>query len=412
MERSGSLGRQRSRKKRPPRLLCRNGSLGSGHWDGGLIEVVTAEGDDEIVLPLGGQGEEANCKRLVQLVISDKHPMGHPEVSSVATCSQGLSYTLEDGRTLDILDEVLGRGAFGTVYKGLLHSSSGDSTTVAVKTADRLGHQQSRCALIQESKVLENLKKDPHPNVITYHGCTAKSHGQGPFIVLEYVPWNLDELMDQDHFRTYMQALDVFEGIAGGLEHLHKHNIVHFDLKPANILMTAELVPRIADFGVSKLREKTSITTSPKGAIMFMAPELLAVLTLPDMIYDEMIQKVSRVTDSVDIYSFGMLIFFCLTGRQMCSGMGGKDMAQHKPQSEDEDAGHVINIGNFLPGSVNCDCPKELCVLISDCLKFDLDALETKLHGRPSAFEIKQRLGKMKGCSWANDCLPWKRQTG
>lgn len=73
---------------------------------------------------------------------------------------------------------------------------------------------------------------------------------------------------------TYRQLLNIFRGVVCGLEHLHANQIVHFDLKPGNILLDENLTPKLADFGCSKERAKTYITAAVRGTIAYMAPEL------------------------------------------------------------------------------------------------------------------------------------------
>ncbi|CAO2141076.1 unnamed protein product, partial [Urochloa humidicola] len=95
----------------------------------------------------------------------------------------------------------------------------------------------------------------------------------------------------------------IIKGICEGLHYLHQQNIVHLDLKPANILLDSKLVPRIADFGLAKCfdeKQTRAITSKVVGSQGYMAPES----------YDGVI------TYKADIYSLGVIITEMLTGQK------------------------------------------------------------------------------------------------
>ncbi|KAJ7740559.1 kinase-like domain-containing protein [Mycena metata] len=91
--------------------------------------------------------------------------------------------------------------------------------------------------------------------------------------------------------------------VASGLEYLHKKDIIHGDLKVANVIIDEDSVPRIADFGISKIVNRRGYTTWSMGTPSYMAPELFHIFTPPSA----EIQVYPRTTKSSDVYSFNLL---------------------------------------------------------------------------------------------------------
>ncbi|MBA0810969.1 hypothetical protein Gohar_002910 [Gossypium harknessii] len=145
----------------------------------------------------------------------------------------------------------IGRGGFGTVYKGILK----DGTEVAVKTLAAQSKQGAR-EFLTEINTISNVK---HPNLVELIGCCIQ--GANRILVYEYVEnKSLDKvLLDQ---RSTNIQLDwskrsaICMGIARGLAFLHEElvpRIVHRDIKSSNILLDKDFNPKIGDFGLAKL---------------------------------------------------------------------------------------------------------------------------------------------------------------
>jgi serine/threonine protein kinase len=122
-------------------------------------------------------------------------------------------------------------------------------------------------------------------------------------MIIEYLPADLCDHMaafSQDHAR----ALDVFAQVVDAVVHLHKHGFVHEDIKPDNVLLTADGVPKLCDFGVAC---KIGQPLSGCGTSRYMAPELFtgdgkkAVGVLANPLHD--------------VWSLGVMLYAMLTGR-------------------------------------------------------------------------------------------------
>jgi serine/threonine protein kinase len=123
-----------------------------------------------------------------------------------------------------------------------------------------------------ECKIMTELP--PHPNVVQVFGVSLD--GPQPAIIMEYCAGgSLDKILFDSKVKLNEEyKIQLVRKIAGGMCHLHKHNIVHRDLAARNILLTSEGDPKISDFGMSRfLQETEGQTASNFGPIRWMAPE-------------------------------------------------------------------------------------------------------------------------------------------
>mmetsp|Transcript_10022 Transcript_10022/g.30819 ORF Transcript_10022/g.30819 Transcript_10022/m.30819 type:complete len:633 (-) Transcript_10022:60-1958(-) len=221
------------------------------------------------------------------------------------------SFDLDLVRLVRNEKKVLGEGSWGKVYRGTY-----DGKPVAIKEMQLLSpvpnlnqtDKQERRKKIavklfhRESLVLQKLS---HPNIVGLVGVSMS--GTSLLIVEELVIGR--SLYDHLHDRSMWpkSLIDVLKNffamalqIARGMEHVHHVGVIHRDLKSPNILYEAStnrLV--IIDFGLAHIQKKDDIMTKEAGTLRWMAPEMIRRLD-----YDQ----------SVDVYSFGILMFELLTG--------------------------------------------------------------------------------------------------
>ncbi|KAK7413016.1 hypothetical protein VNO78_04836 [Psophocarpus tetragonolobus] len=189
---------------------------------------------------------------------------------------------------------LLGAGGFGAVYKGVFS----DGTIVAVKVLHgRLGKK------VEEQFMAEvgTIGKIHHFNLVRLYGFCFERNLIA--LVYEYIEnGSLDKyLFSQNKIIGFERLHEIAVGTGKGIAYLHEEcqqRIIHYDIKPGNILLDGNLNPKLADFGLAKLcnRENTHLTmTRGRGTPGYAAPELW----MPNF----------PVTRKCDVYSFGMLLF-------------------------------------------------------------------------------------------------------
>jgi len=188
----------------------------------------------------------------------------------------------------------LGEGGFGSVFMGNLRSGP----CVAIKMLGKSkGNGQD---FINE---VATIGRTHHLNVVQLLGFCIE--GSKHALIYEFMPnGSLDKFIFSKEGSinlSYNQIYDISIGIARGIAYLHhgcEIKILHFDIKPHNILLDENFIPKISDFGLAKLHpvENSIVTmTAARGTIGYMAPELFY-------------KNIGGVSYKADVYSFGMLL--------------------------------------------------------------------------------------------------------
>ncbi|KAK8963394.1 putative leucine-rich repeat receptor-like serine/threonine-protein kinase [Platanthera guangdongensis] len=194
----------------------------------------------------------------------------------------------------------IGRGGFGIVYKGILK----DGTTVAAKVLSAESKQGNK-EFLTEIDMITNVK---HPNLVQLIGCCIQ--GINRILVYEYVEnSSLDHALigtnsERAKFNWGIRS-EICIGTAKGLAYLHEGiepPIVHRDIKASNILLDANFLPKIGDFGLAKIfpDNVSHISTRVAGTTGYLAPEYAIN---------------GQLTKKADIYSFGILVLEIISGR-------------------------------------------------------------------------------------------------
>ncbi|XP_038981815.1 cysteine-rich receptor-like protein kinase 6 [Phoenix dactylifera] len=236
-------------------------------------------------------------KPFVKLPLDGSSPK---EIASVESLLLDIS-TLRFATANFSEENKLGEGGFGAVYKGLLP----DGREIAVKRLSATSSQGFR-ELRNELVLVAKLQ---HRNLVRLLGVCLEE--QEKLLVYEYVPnRSLDTILFDREKREQLnwgKRNKIIGGISRGLQYLHEESqlkIIHRDLKASNILLDADLNPKISDFGLARLfgGDQTQCTTNQVvGTFGYMAPEYVMH---------------GQFSIKSDVYSFGVLVLEIVTGRK------------------------------------------------------------------------------------------------
>ncbi len=167
------------------------------------------------------------------------------------------------------VQDFIGQGAMGLVYR-VYHPDL--ERTGAVKVLQAITPDADTVARFRhEAQAIAQLR---HPNIVNVYDFGAF---QGmPYMIVEYIPGGSLAARMAHGSLEQATALRYLRGIAAGLDYAHSHGVVHRDVKPANVLLTAEDAPVLADFGLAKLLQGSSLksmTGVTTGTPAYMAPE-------------------------------------------------------------------------------------------------------------------------------------------
>jgi tetratricopeptide (TPR) repeat protein len=164
--------------------------------------------------------------------------------------------------------KVIGRGSMGTVYEAL---DPVFQRTVALKTVSprEADSPELRARFLGEAQAAGRLR---HRNIVTVYD-VGEDKGQ-PYIAMEYVDgYDLERVIQQKRPLAVEWKIDVLRQICEGLAHAHGGGIVHRDVKPANVRVSAEGEVKIVDFGIALLQSTTMTRDHVVGTPHYMAPE-------------------------------------------------------------------------------------------------------------------------------------------
>lgn len=241
---------------------------------------------------MGKSKEAPNIESFLQ-----KHEAQHPKrysYSEVKTMTKSFSHKL-------------GQGGFGTVYMGKMPNGK----PIAVKLLKSCKDDGQ-----EFMNEVASISRTSHVNVVTLLGYCIQ--GSKRALIYEFMPnGSLERFAFRPNSETedslsWEKLFDIAIGIARGLEYLHRGcntRIVHFDIKPHNILLDQDFCPKISDFGLAKLcKQKESIISidGARGTIGYIAPEVFS-------------KQFGDASSKSDVYSYGMMILEMVGARKNIS---------------------------------------------------------------------------------------------
>ena len=204
------------------------------------------------------------------------------------------------------IGQVIGHGSFGVVYKGVLNGMD-----VAIKQVGASASTKEKAiAAHMLQREVKALSRCRHKNIVQLIGACSNP----PMLVLAYAAkGTLRDLLQEDNsFLPPSSKLELLRGICDGMIMLHSKDILHLDLKPENVLISADGSPWVADFGLAvamtaTLTSSAGSTKGGRGTMQYKAPEHFA----DDDSDSENESKASSpkltYNKPADVYSFGMM---------------------------------------------------------------------------------------------------------
>ncbi|MFA0815862.1 MAG: Stk1 family PASTA domain-containing Ser/Thr kinase [Anaerofustis sp.] len=193
--------------------------------------------------------------------------------------------------------ELIGQGGMAYVYKAMdlrLHRY----VAVKVLKSEFMDNEQFLKKFLREAQADAKLT---HPNIVNVYDVGIEDGYY--YIVMEYVDGDtLKSLIKVNQKLTLQLTVEIVLAVAAGLAHAHKNEIIHRDIKPHNILMTSSHVPKVADFGIARAINSSTVTATEEalGSVHYISPEQA---------------RGGFLDERSDLYSLGIMMFEMLTGQ-------------------------------------------------------------------------------------------------
>jgi tRNA A-37 threonylcarbamoyl transferase component Bud32 len=200
-----------------------------------------------------------------------------------------------------LIDRV-GAGGMGEVWRAT-DQLLGRTVAVKVMRAELLQQAGFAERFLAEARSMATIK---HPGVVTVHDYHGDSGGA--FLVMEFVPGEpLSHLLQRSGRLDPTHAMTLLAQAADALQAAHDQRVVHRDVKPGNLLITADGTVVLTDFGIARSAAGTAVTASGMviGTPAYLAPEQVTG---------------QPVTARTDVYALGVVAYECLTGRRPFEG--------------------------------------------------------------------------------------------
>ncbi|XP_037403795.1 rust resistance kinase Lr10-like isoform X2 [Triticum dicoccoides] len=264
----------------------------------------------------------------------------------------------------------LGQGGYGSVFKGVLLPGN---VHVAVKMLDG----NSNCNGEDFISEVSTIGRIHHVNVVRLVGFCLEEMRQA--LVYEYMPrGSLDKyIFSAERSFSWDRLAEIALGIARGIDYLHQGcemQILHFDIKPHNILLDSNFVPKVADFGLAKLypRDNSFVPSRAlRGTIGYIAPEMIS-------------RSFGVISSKSDVYSFGMLLLEMAGGRRNADPNAPNSSQAYYP-SWVYDRLTEQEVCEISPVAGMHELERKLCIVGLWCIQM-------KSHERPTMSEVIEML--------------------
>lgn len=216
------------------------------------------------------------------------------------------------------LVEKIAEGGMGMVYKGR-HRDTGEFVAVKILSP----HMTSNEVLLKRfEKEYNTARQLDHPNIVR-----ALDYGKingSPYLVMEYVDGeSLGQKITRQGPMAEKDAIRLIAQVAQGLQRAHKEKLVHRDVKPDNILVTADGTAKLADLGlVKETEDDLNLTRTGRG------------LGTPHFMAPEQFKNAKNADPRCDIYSLGATLYMMVTGQMPFQSQGPLDAYMKKIENK------------------------------------------------------------------------------
>ena len=249
-----------------------------------------------------------------------------------------------------VLEECIGFGGMGTVYKALdlrKLEASDRKPYIAIKVLNVQfrGHPKSLIALQREARKAQALA---HPNIVSVYDFDRD--GQMVYLTMEYLKGKpLSQVLRAPGFTgmPYQDVLRLVTGMSNALAYAHEHGFVHCDFKPGNVFVTDNGTVKVIDFGIARVFQKTEEDVD----VTVFDPGSLGALT-PAYASPEMLEHLDPDPRD-DIYALACIAYELLTGRHPFTGASalqarGAGMKPQRPAGLARGPWHALKCGLAL----------------------------------------------------------------
>jgi serine/threonine-protein kinase len=246
------------------------------------------------------------------------------------------------------ITRVLGKGAMGLVYEA---RDPNLDRRVAIKTikVENLSAEASADYDARFRTEARSAARLQHPNIVSVYD--SERHGDVAYLVMEFVQGDdLKQHLDGGKRYSLQESLGIVRDLLAALDYAHRQNIVHRDVKPANLLVEANGRVKLTDFGVARIQdsgEATRTKGSMVGTLKYMSPE--QVQGLP-------------VDARADLFAAGIVLYQLLTGKRPFDG-----------DSEFAIIHQIVSQNPAAPSSINAQLPPALDAVVARALSKQRD---------------------------------------
>ena len=305
--------------------------------------IISLSSDDTFV----GQLREARQLAVDPTLVHDRH--GPKPISSHTDFPPELA----EHPRYEII-RLIGKGGMGDVYEAVHRKME---RRVALKVINRELFRKAE-AVNRFHREVRTAAQLSHPNIVTSHD--ADQAGDLHFLVMEYVDGvDLSQTVKDQGALPIVDACNYIRQAANGLQHAHERGMIHRDIKPHNLMVTADGTIKILDFGLASLAPEANASpdvVAPRSDLTVVG----AIMGTPDFISPEQAKDARQVDIRSDVYSLGATLYYLLSGRVPFDD----GSVMHKLKSHAQIDPAPLN-------AVRADVPKELVAIASRMMAKD-----------------------------------------